>query len=1418
MPTETTLRRAAERRRLAEARVKLLEQRDPATLTPEEVERLIHELRVHQIELEMQNEELIRTQVELEGVRARYFDLYHLAPVGYLTLSEKGLILEANLRAAALLGLPSKTLVKRPLRRFILAADSDVYYRHIRQLWQTGQPQACEVRLDPRRKGESSAWVRLEMGLAQDEKERATVGRVICRDVSERKRAELALREREERQKLILDHLSVGVVFADVAGTAFYVNPRFTELFGYTLADFPTLANWWPLAHPEPAYREQVVAEWNRRLAEALAGAGEIRPLEVMITCADGAEKYVRVTARAIGELLFVTFIDLTERKAADDALRASESHYRDLYENAPVAYFSVGTDGCIRRCNRQAAQLLGITIEQTVGRPVFELYPDNPHGKAKARQVFQHFLAGEPVVNQELQMLRADGTPVWIDLSVTAVRNAAGQVIESRSAVLDITERKRAEEGLRDSEERYRTLLMLSPDGVSVTDQTGRILTCNEQFAHMYGFEHTAEVIGRNAQEFARPEAFAGLYREVAAALARGENVVREVEVEVLRRDGSPLPAEYSIAPVPWPDAPFGVAYLSSIRDITKRKALAVELAPHQAHLEELVQARTRDLEAEIAVRTAAQATLERSQARLAEAERIAHLGSWELDLATGEYQASDEMRRIAGFGSEAGPFTLADVNQRIHLDDLAAVQAARQRTVQSEQSQSFQYRIVLPGGETRVLRAQAETRRDATGRPTRLIGVTQDITEQAAAQAALERSRASLAAAERIAHIGSWDRDLITGELHVSDGLYRILGFDPGMAPQDLYAAAWERVHPEDSAKARAAIERAQAAGTPLDVTFRIAGLSGETTVFHMIAEFERDTTGRLVLMQAMAQDITEQEQTRAALALRIQELSSMQDLGQVVSMARPLGELIDIYLHRLVRLAGLDFAQVYLLREGRLHLAGASSTQPSSAAPVRCLSIGECLCGLAVQDGKPVYAADVESDPRVTLKHCHANGLHSLAALPLRSGETPIGALAVAAVAPDAFADRLPFLQTIADLIAVRLQNALLLQEVRERAAGLEEIVAERTRELQMERDRTHAILETVGESVIVTGLDGQILFLNPATSTLTGRARDDELGQLLWRDWTHEVRAEIWPQAQAALRAGQAWHGEISGLRRDGTGYIAAVTGTPLYDAEAGAQPIGVVWVQRDVTAQKEAERLKDQFASNVTHELRTPISIIALACDNLVSFHDRLEGSQRLEIARDIQEQARLLDTIVESTLQMAQIDAGRVPMDRRRLDLARLVREEADQLRPFIGRRGQHLTISAAAAVEVLGNEMQLRQIVRNLLENAMKYSPADRRITCACEIRADAPGLISGSAPATTQAWAVVEVRDQGVGIAARDLPYLFERFYRVNGEAQMPGTGLGLPIAQQLASLHGGRITVASALGQGSTFTVYLPLAGVE
>ncbi len=170
-----------------------------ALLSAEEAQHMLHELRVHQIELEMQNEELRRTQVELEAARASYFDLYDLAPSGYCTLSEQGLILQSNLAAALLLGMARGALVRQPISRFILKADQDIYYLCRKQLMESGESGTCELRM---LNNGALVWVRLAITAARDNNG-VPVLRMALTDITQSKLAAVAVQESEARYRAL---------------------------------------------------------------------------------------------------------------------------------------------------------------------------------------------------------------------------------------------------------------------------------------------------------------------------------------------------------------------------------------------------------------------------------------------------------------------------------------------------------------------------------------------------------------------------------------------------------------------------------------------------------------------------------------------------------------------------------------------------------------------------------------------------------------------------------------------------------------------------------------------------------------------------------------------------------------------------------------------------------------------------------------------------------------------------------------------------------------------------------------------------------------------------------------------------------------------------------------------------------------
>jgi PAS domain S-box-containing protein len=180
------------------------QQESQKALSPEQSRKVLHELQVHQIELEMQNEELRRTQGELEMSRERYFNLYDLAPMGYFTLSKEGLILEANLTATAQFGVARSGMVKQPLSRFIFHEDQDIYYLHSKQLFKTGRSPVCELRMV--RKDDLSFWAQMETTLVQDAGG-ASVCRAVISDISERKKAERKLTQSLTEKEALLKEL-----------------------------------------------------------------------------------------------------------------------------------------------------------------------------------------------------------------------------------------------------------------------------------------------------------------------------------------------------------------------------------------------------------------------------------------------------------------------------------------------------------------------------------------------------------------------------------------------------------------------------------------------------------------------------------------------------------------------------------------------------------------------------------------------------------------------------------------------------------------------------------------------------------------------------------------------------------------------------------------------------------------------------------------------------------------------------------------------------------------------------------------------------------------------------------------------------------------------------------------------------------
>lgn len=201
-------------------------------MPPLEISKALHELRVHQIELEMQNEELRRTQVEIDEARLKYFDLYDLAPVGYCTISQKGRIVEANLTASKLFGVERGMLIKQLLAHFVFHDDQDVYYLHRKKLFEQGGEQSCELRMV--KKNGVVFWAHLQEVISKDSNGERRC-RVVISDIDQRRHMEMALRASEEKYRLLTENTSDVIWIYHVRKAKFtYISPAILFLRGYT--------------------------------------------------------------------------------------------------------------------------------------------------------------------------------------------------------------------------------------------------------------------------------------------------------------------------------------------------------------------------------------------------------------------------------------------------------------------------------------------------------------------------------------------------------------------------------------------------------------------------------------------------------------------------------------------------------------------------------------------------------------------------------------------------------------------------------------------------------------------------------------------------------------------------------------------------------------------------------------------------------------------------------------------------------------------------------------------------------------------------------------------------------------------------------------------------------------------------------
>lgn len=344
-----------------------------------------------------------------------------------------------------------------------------------------------------------------------------------------------------------------------------------------------------------------------------------------------------------------------------------------------------------------------------------------------------------------------------------------------------------------------------------------------------------------------------------------------------------------------------------------------------------------------------------------------------------------------------------------------------------------------------------------------------------------------------------------------------------------------------------------------------------------------------------------------------------------------------------------------------------------------------------------------------------------------------------------------------------------------------------------ELAHEKSQLAAVLSHMTDAVAVVNAKGQVLLVNPALCSLFNVRSEDAKGKVFL-----EVlrQAELNSLLQAVLRENGIRTQDVRTHSPDER--VFETIAIPLSDE---GKPAGALLVLHDITKIRRLDNIRRDFVANVSHELRTPLASIKGFAETLRT--GAIEDAEnRGGFVESIEKQADRMTALVEDLLSLASIESGERKPSKAPVALKELTDDIVRSLAPLAKKKNIRLSaVVEDVSLNVMADREQLRQILVNLIENAIKFNKENGSVTVS-----------AGS----NNKEAILQVRDTGMGIPPEDIPRIFERFYRVDKarSREMGGTGLGLSIVKHIIEAHGGAVSVESVLGQGSTFTIRLPL----
>jgi PAS domain S-box-containing protein len=442
---------------------------------------------------------------------------------------------------------------------------------------------------------------------------------------------------------------------------------------------------------------------------------------------------------------------EIRERIAAQTKLQDALVQLRFHVENTPLAVIEFDNQFRVQRWSQQATNIFGWQAEEILQRRLDEQQFVFVEDVCRVQRDMTALLDGsKPRLVGKNRNYTKNGSVIYCEWYNSALWNQSGELVSILALALDVTERTHAEQALKESEARYRTLIETSPDAISVTDLNGKVLLCNRQVALLHGYDRETEILGRSACELLVPEERCFGEDNLQTVLRQGS--IKNAEYLMLRKDGSRFPAEINASLIRDvqgnPQAIVGV-----VRDITERKLAEEALKKAQKDLTLRVEQRTAQLKqandylrVEIQERRLVEEALRQSEERLNLALCAAQMGAWDWDMSSDRLNWSDGVEALLGLAPGAFAGTYKAFLNCLHPEDRPVVTQALNYSVQTGEGYEVETRICWSDGTIRWVASKGAVLRDLSGTAVRMTGTVMDITKRKEVELALERERLQL------------------------------------------------------------------------------------------------------------------------------------------------------------------------------------------------------------------------------------------------------------------------------------------------------------------------------------------------------------------------------------------------------------------------------------------------------------------------------------------------------------------------------------------------------------------------------------------------------------------------------------------------------------------------------------------------